>query len=90
MGELCKCLAADAAHGITWGWKQDPNVLFDHGPAWVLYCDLPGIGQVSFHSPDRCGCGPDYRGEWDGQHKSQERVLVFCDRIAGQLVGVNA
>jgi len=39
---------------------------------WVVYFELPQ-GQVSFHSPTR-GSGPDYPGEWDGTHTSQDRI----------------
>jgi len=67
---------------IPYGWKQDPTVLFDGEASWVLYVDLPQ-GQVSFHSPTR-GKGPHYPGEWDGQHKSEERILAFCDETYGR------
>ena len=46
---------------------------------WVVYIDIPQ-GQVSFHSPDRY-IGPDYMGEWDGSHMSEERILSYCDRV---------
>lgn len=62
---------------IRYGWKRDPET-----PAfkWVLYADLPQLGQVSFHSPVRMA-GPDYAGEWDGQHQSDNRILTFCDWV---------
>jgi len=41
--------------------------------------DLPE-GQVSFHSLARYA-GPDYAGDWDGQRKSEERILRFCDQV---------
>lgn len=63
--------------GFTWGWKHDPNT---PNFEWVLYVDIP-TGQVSFHSHDRLA-GPDYAGEWDGQHVCRERIISFCDRIA--------
>jgi hypothetical protein len=25
--------------------------------------------------------GPDFDGEWDGEHLSQERVIEFCQRV---------
>ena len=65
---------------IRHGWKEDPSVLFDGSPSWVFYAELPGLGQVSFHAPTR-GKGPDYEGEWDGEKKSEERILRFCDRV---------
>lgn len=61
------------------GWKQDPKTLFGEQPSWVFYVDLP-LGQVSFHSPER-GKGPDYAGEWDQEHKSEQRILAFCDHV---------
>lgn len=67
-----------AALGITWGWKKDPKATFH---SWVLYIDLPRLGQVSFHSEGRLR-GPDYDGEWDGQHLSCERILSFCEMVA--------
>lgn len=80
--ELCKALQQHAeAHGITWGWKADPSVLFDEEPSHVLYVDLPSLGQCSFHNPERFQ-GPDYVGEWSGRHDSAEVILEFCDRIA--------
>ena len=63
----------------TYGWKEDPETLFGERASWVLYVDLPQ-GQVSFHSPTRLD-GPDYVGEWDGQRKSAERILAFCDSV---------
>lgn len=62
--------------GIGWGWKLDPAQKFHH---WVLYVDLP-TGQVSFHTDQR-GAGPDYAGDWDGQKKSAERIIAFCDQV---------
>jgi hypothetical protein len=84
--ELCKQLQHGSVFMEKWGWKQDPNVVFGSEPSWVLYVDLvfasDGIkfGQVSFHNPTRYE-GPDYPGEWDGEHKSEERVIAFCDQI---------
>jgi hypothetical protein len=61
---------------IPYGWKQDPNT---PGFEWVLYVDLPQ-GQVSFHAATR-GAGPDYQGEWCGEHLSAERIVAFCDAV---------
>lgn len=61
------------------GWKRDPST---PGYEWVLYVELP-TGQVSFHSPSRFAL-PDYEGEWDGQHRSPERVVAFCDEVMGR------
>lgn len=80
MQNLVETLAKHSkALGISYGWKQDPATLFGQEPSWVLYVDLPQ-GQVSFHSPTRLA-GPDYGGHWDGQHKSAERILEFCDSV---------
>lgn len=80
MGNLCRVLGQHAeALGLPYGWKQDPGTLFDDRSSWVLYVDLPE-GQVSFHSPVRGG-GPDYPGEFCGEHRSTERILAYCDRI---------
>jgi hypothetical protein len=79
MQNLCSILNEHgAARGIFFGWKRDPSC---PGFEWVLYIDLPH-GQVSFHSPNR-GAGPDYPGEFDGEHKSEERILAFCDNVMG-------
>ncbi len=72
---LCKLLQADAC-GLTWGWAYDSK---QQVAKCVLYIDLPN-GQVSFHSTDRF-VGPKYPGEWDGEHKSEQRILSFCDEV---------
>lgn len=75
--QLAQILTTHGAElGLKWGWKRDPKQSFI---PWVLYVDLPQ-GQVSFHSPVRRG-GPDYPGDWDGEHKSAERILAFCDQV---------
>jgi hypothetical protein len=83
LAELVGVLEAWRQNGgmpeIAYGWKQDPGVLFDGEPSWVLYVDLP-VGQVSFHAPAR-SLGPDYPGEWDRSHASEARILRFCDEI---------
>jgi hypothetical protein len=77
MGNLAHALTLNSESlGITFGWKEDPGQEYHK---WVLYVDLP-TGQVSFHAATR-GEGPDYAGEWDGQHLSAERILAFCDTV---------
>lgn len=78
LSEVCRILDAMQAFESAprWGWKHDPNT---PGYTWVLYVDLP-TGQCSFHSPDRLS-GPDYRGAWDGQGKSEPRICAYCDSI---------
>lgn len=83
MGLLAHALEVNGASlGITFGWKEDPAQAFHK---WVLYVDLP-TGQVSFHAESH-GEGSDYPGEWDGLHKSEERILEFCDLVMGLAPG---
>ena len=78
--ELTAALAEHGASlGIRFGWGRDEG---SFNP-WVLYVELPGIGQVSFHSPDRFD-GPDYPVEWDGARASEERIIIFCQKVFGQ------
>jgi hypothetical protein len=80
LDNLCAILAEHAGElGIRYGWKLDPDTPLRGEPAWVLYVDIPQ-GQVSFHSPSR-GAGPDYPEEFDGEHKSAERIIAFCDAV---------
>lgn len=76
LGEVCRILLQPSAPAFSWGWKHDPET---PGYEWILYVELPS-GQVSFHSADRLS-GPDYRGEYDGQKLSRERILAFCDAV---------
>lgn len=64
IGELCAALieTGDAAGIASWGWGRDPKAV---GFENVIYVDIPGGGQVSFHTHYRRD-GPDYAGEWDG------------------------
>ncbi|MFB3828940.1 MAG: hypothetical protein ACE15B_19395 [Bryobacteraceae bacterium] len=79
----CRVLAEHgAALGITYGWKEDPAQPFH---SWVLYVDLPP-GQVSFHTAQRL-TGPDYAGDWDGQHFSANRIIAFCNEILSRPTG---
>lgn len=85
MTALVGLLASDPC-GMTWGWGYDPA---ESWFPWVLYVELPE-GQVSFHAHGR-GDGPDYPGDWDGEHKSVSRIIAFADRIlAGQAEAVAA
>jgi hypothetical protein len=68
--KLCNLLETDNC-GLEWGWRIDPGRSF---ACFVLYVDLPE-GQVSFHSPD-------YDGDWDGEHRSEMRILDFADQIS--------
>jgi hypothetical protein len=80
MENLCRCLSAQGKQlRIKFGWKPDPDCVFGERESWVVYVDLPH-GQVSFHSPTRLS-SEDYAGEWDREHKSEERILAFCDSV---------
>jgi hypothetical protein len=72
---LCRILEHDS-DGLKWGWGRDEA---EFEAKHVLYVELP-VGQVSFHCPMRYA-GPDFDGEWDGEHLSQERVIEFCQRV---------
>jgi hypothetical protein len=84
IGEIIKVLLSEPAimeaNKINWGWKKDPNVIFDDAPSWVFYCDLP-TGQVSFHCKER-GDGKDYDKEWDGvRNAGTIRIMKFCNSL---------
>lgn len=84
IGEIVKILSAHpnlfAQYGIDWGWKEDPNTVFEDHASFVFYCDLPE-GQVSFHCRER-GEGKDYSKEWDGARgMSYVRIINFCDKV---------
>lgn len=79
IGELCRVLRDHAeVCGITWGWGFDAKAIgFEH----VLYVDLPGAGQVSFHTHHRRD-GLDYPGEWDGMKDvSRDRVCAWAQAV---------
>lgn len=82
LAELCELLMARTER--TWGWKIDPR---ESHARWVLYVELPGHGQVSFHNIKRLQ-GPDYPREWDGERRSVERICSFCDTVMDSLMGV--
>ena len=50
----------------------------------MLYVELPE-GQVSFHSAVEYE-GPEYDGEWDGDHKSEQRLLKVADAVMAQAI----
>ena len=78
LSNLCAVLGSHALElGIRWGWRRDrKSVNFE----WVLYVDVPGHGQASFHSPERFA-GPDYPGEYDGSRQSHAMIVAFCDYL---------
>lgn len=76
IGELCRALVIGADDlGINWGWGFDKKAIgYEH----VLYVELPGQGQVSFHTHSRRD-GPDYAGTWDGvKDVSARRVVGYA------------
>lgn len=81
LSEICRILDAMSAFEMAppWGWKRDPKT---PGYEWVLYVDLP-TGQCSFHSAERLN-GPEYAADWDGIGMSQERIIAYCDSVAGE------
>jgi hypothetical protein len=82
IGEICRILTLIDKSDFgppapyVWGWKHDPST---PGFEWLLYVMLPQ-GEVSFHTSER-RIGPDYPGEWDGTHLSEQRILAFCDFV---------
>jgi hypothetical protein len=80
LDQLCVALEKDSC-GIKWGFGSDDNT---PGFVWVVYADLPGIGQVSFHTDHRGDSlrWPNYDGIWDGaKGMSESRILEFCDAV---------
>lgn len=74
IGELCRALREDGeAAGVTsWGWGRDEKAVnFEN----VMYVDVPGGGQVSFHTHHRRD-GPDYAGAWDGVVGAGPRRII--------------
>lgn len=84
LGNLCSALQMYAQDfGIEWGWKEDAAAEVHRH---VLYVVLPRHGQCSFHSDKRLG-GPDFRGEWDRQFMSAERIVRFvADVLNGRFL----
>lgn len=79
LDELCRTILATPGVIERWGWGRDEKAKgFEH----VLYVELPGAGQISFHtSYRRDGC-PDYPGEWDQvRGKTSLRVCRWVEAI---------
>jgi hypothetical protein len=79
IGNLCTVLEGYAVLlGIRWGWLEDPAQSFHR---WVLYIDLPDVGQVSFHVAQR-GRGPDFPCQWDGvRGAAPQRVCRYAASV---------
>lgn len=78
IGELCRALVENPGVITSWGWGRDPKAV---GFEDVLYIDMPGCGQISFHNSHRRE-GPDYPGEWDRVlGKTANRVCRWAEAI---------
>lgn len=64
-------------HGIEWGWRGDPSQTYHNQ---VLYVQLPGHGQCSFHS-ERAFSKQRFYGDWDSTRPVVETVLAYCDAV---------
>lgn len=78
IGELCCALRDNPDVAQSWGWGFDKKAIgFEH----VLYVDLPGVGQVSFHTEHRRD-GPDYAGTWDGARgTAPTRICMWVEAV---------
>jgi len=83
-GKPCIGCNRVVSHGVVaWGWKEDPAQTFHR---WVLYVHLL-VGQVSFHAAMPIPVAslnrgfPTYRGDWDGQHQSAERIIRYAECV---------
>lgn len=79
MDQLCRVLVECAEdYGIVWGWQADAAQAYH---SMVLYVEMPGFGQASFHTRER-GAGPDYPRRWDGlRGVTAERILRFAASV---------
>lgn len=80
LGQLVGTLIDFPGLGVAWGWGYDAKtVAFEH----VVYVDVPGSGQVSFHTGMR-GAGPDYGRPWDGvRGVAAGRIIRYAHRVLG-------
>jgi hypothetical protein len=85
IGELCRALRDHCADlGFVWGWARDEKAI---GFEDVLYVELPGHGQVSFHNQSRRD-GPDYPDAWDGVKGVQdERIIGYAQFLLNGGIG---
>lgn len=70
---VASILAGHPSLGLVWGWGDDDG---NNCAPHVLYVDLP-VGQVSWHAEFRGA--QEYPGEWDGQHRSEQRIIRYCE-----------
>jgi hypothetical protein len=75
---LAARMAQKLGYKVGIGYDDDPEL--DQAMWAVVFIDLPGCGQVSWHLPQymidalELDPIPDYDGEWDG-HDSDEKYL---------------
>jgi len=82
---LCRLLEAhSAAHGIVWGWQEDAKREPSDPYRWVLYVDIPGVGQSSFHSSAR-GCGPAHPTGWNPSVPSRIVAIIFAAQVLDEV-----
>src|ERR1700682_5951159 len=77
INELCRALVQSEVIE-SWGWGFDAKAIgFEH----VLYCNIPGFGQVSFHTSYRKD-GHDYAGVWDQvRNEAPNRICRFAEAV---------
>lgn len=63
---LCELADICQEEGVVYGVQKTNN----HMTSYVLYFDLPGAGQISFHTNAISKKWPVYQGEWDGLQNS--------------------
>lgn len=57
-------------------WPYGKHRSDGFGPRWVVYFELPGCEQISFHTNlERPETVDDYSGEWDGKRNSTLKKL---------------
>lgn len=69
--------------GMIWGWRKDPNQEYHNQ---VLYVELPGWGQVSFHSATRFNSTREYHMDWDGSKHSAERIIGYVTKMLEEVI----
>lgn len=80
MGQLVGTLIDWPELNVAWGWGYDAETIaFEH----VLYVEVPGSGQVSFHTGMR-GAGPAYEKPWDGvKGVAAGRIIRYAHQVLG-------
>lgn len=81
LGQLVDALILHGgAAGFEWGWGYDAKAVAYEN---VLYVEVPGCGQVSFHMSHRLA-GPDHGKPWDGvRGVAAARVIRYAETVLG-------